>query len=123
MINENIAEQFIRPRAVWNIYVPYEDNPACGKVRPALIVKVLESEIHAALILPIYSNQPSSKYDTTISDWKDIPIDHFSTIKVDKVTTVSRKQLKSYKGMLSEKDWDRAIWNLEKYIVDMEQSL
>ena len=69
MINENIAEQFIRPRAVWNIYVPYEDNPACGKVRPALIVKVLESEIHAALILPIYSNRPFLHNKSRQSDY------------------------------------------------------
>mgnify|MGYP002626306457 CR=1 FL=1 len=58
--------------------------------------------------MKITSTEPRDKYDFILMDWKDIPIDHESTIRPAHVKYIPLNNFVAYLGHISDDDWDKA---------------
>ena len=94
---------------MWSAEFPFDESPKNSKIRPVLVLKVdKENERVSVLSMKITSAQPRDKYDFILMDWKDIPIDHESTIRPAHVKYLPLDNFVEYLGRVSEQDWDKA---------------
>ena len=101
--------QLIEPRQVWSAEFPFDDDPSLSKIRPVLVLKVdREANSVSVLSMKITSVAPRDKYDFTLEDWANIPIDHESTVRPAHVKYLPLDNLKEYLGYISDRDWDKA---------------
>lgn len=111
----SIREKLLEPQNVWLAWIPFEEDETKGKRRPVVILEY-DSDIAKVLILPITSAPPNNRFDVTVSDWTDVPLDKFSTIKTANFRLMPADKLLKWIGRLTDKDWDTVCYKFQQYI-------
>lgn len=101
----------IKKKEVWFVDYPYEDNPDLSKVRPVVVLDVIEDNLEV-LSVKVTSKPPRTDndvldfYEVPLFDWQKANLSKPSVARISKITLVQRDAFLERIGIVSEKDWN-----------------
>jgi mRNA interferase MazF len=101
----------LRPGEVVLIRIDFHQTPG-GNLRPAVVL--LDSGDDDFVAAPVTSRPARSDFDLAVDDWREAGLNVPSTIRVHKLTVLSKAEIVHHVGLLTVADRNQLAERLRK---------